>query len=130
MKGNTAHKRGVKVVDTSGDNIAEFYKRYPDGIAVCSKHTEKDLCNKIAKNIFTPGGWNSDNAPFSNGEMLFLESPICPPEGPTNGSRVKIVSEPGVKLFKGFKVWCFNVAWGQDQYPNCVFPKKLFPLKD
>lgn len=94
---------GIQNIYLTESSISEFYRRYPRGKALCPTHKLKDYCNTIARTQINGGIY--PEARYIKGDDLFLESPIDPPYGPTNGSIVTIKSKPELALFNGFYVW-------------------------
>jgi len=105
--GKNPDKYGIKHVGLNLENVMEFYRRYPDGVAVCPTHKEKEFVNTAARKVFDVE--NSDK-PFLKGERLLLESPIEPPNGPQNGDMVTISSNPKDVYFQGFRVWEMQIV--------------------
>ena len=73
--------------------IQNFYENHNDGIAVCPTHAQKELCNTIAKQVLG-----------KNNSMFILESSVNPPNGPSNGSVVRIVNKSKPEIYMGFTV--------------------------
>jgi len=105
--GKNPDKYGIKQVGLNLENVMEFYRRYPEGVAVCPTHNEKEFVNKAARKVFDI---EDSDKPFLKGERLLLESPIEPPRGPQNGDMVTISSNPKDVYFQGFRVWEMQVA--------------------
>lgn len=105
---NTTEQHGIRNITLTEDNVEWFYRTYPHGIALCPTHHVKDFCNKVARKVIH--GCTPENR-FILDETLLLESPINPPEGPTNGDRVVISSHPKLAVIHpGIKVWSMEVV--------------------
>jgi hypothetical protein len=98
---------GFQTINLDEDGIGWFYRTYPDGKALCPTHKIKDFCNSVARRQLNGG--KEPTARFIKGDYLFLESPIDPPHGPTNGSTVTILSVPTKAIFNNFQVWKMDV---------------------
>jgi len=105
--GKNPDKYGIKQVGLNLENVMEFYRRYPEGVAVCPTHNEKEFVNKAARRVFDI---EDSDKPFLKGERLLLESPIEPPRGPQNGDMVTISSTPKEVYFQGFRVWEMQIV--------------------
>lgn len=105
--GKNPDKFGIKTVGVSLENVMEFFRRYPEGVAVCPTHKEKEFANMAARKVFDI---HETGKPFLPGERLMLESPIDPPKGPQNGDFVTIAKKmPESNMYLGFHVWDMNV---------------------
>ena len=116
--GKDPEKHKIKTVGLTFENVMEFFRRYPDGVALCPTHDEKEFANKAARAVI--GGGDQD---YNKGERLLLESPIEPPRGPQNGDNVWIDSVPVQAMFEGFCVWEMTVRDTMGIEYEIIIPK-------
>ncbi len=114
-------RHGIKCVFANEGDVMEFFRRYPDGIAVCPSHQEKEYVNRIARGLLSGGKLRPEDK-FLQGERLLLESPIEPPKGPQNGDIITIIDDPRSVMFQGFHVWEMIVTAGNDVTYNIRVP--------
>jgi len=96
---------GIETLIVNQDTILDFFARFPEGVALCPTKDQKYWINRVVR------GGDMD---VKKGDMLFLESPVCPPNGPTNGERVRVVSDPERTTYRGINVFRFKINTGHE----------------